>query len=84
MFQPSGVAMYYVQFFQASAYPVGSTELIEACGDRSVVILDGRMSLPAMHRIAAAECVKRGYLAWQLFMGEAFTRSCSIGVIHHA
>lgn len=76
--------MIYVQFYQHSAYPVGSTELIEACGDRSVVILDGRLRPQAMGRIAAAECVKRGYLAWRVFKGESFTRSAPISQLWYA
>lgn len=64
--------MFYAQFFQASA--LDSTKLIEATGDRSVVIMDGRSK--ARHRVwAKEECLKRGYLAWQLMRGESFTRS---------
>lgn len=64
--------MIYVQFYQKSAI---SDELIEASGDRSVIILDGRESRFAQTSIARQACQERGYLAWRLFKGETFTRS---------
>ncbi len=64
--------MLFAQFFQKSAI---SAQLIEACGDRSVVILDGRYSNNNNAEIAASECKKRGYLAWAIYRGETFTRS---------
>lgn len=67
--------MYYAQFYQRSA--VGD-EIIEACGDRSVIILDGRCSKQWMGETAAAECKRRGYLAWRIFKGDAFTRSVPV------
>lgn len=67
--------MYYAQFYQRSAV---SDEIIEACGDRSVVILDGRCSKQWMGETAAAECKRRGYLAWRIFRGETFTRSTPV------
>ena len=67
--------MIYVQFYQKSAI---SDDLIEACGDRAVVILDGRQSRKTHQTIAFEECTKRGYLAWALYQGEAFTRSYRI------
>ena len=41
--------MNYVQYFTIGAV---SGKLIEACGDRGVVILDGRNSLSTMHHDA--------------------------------
>lgn len=67
--------MYYAQFYQRSAI---SDEIIEACGDRSVVILDGRCSKQWMGETATSECKRRGYLAWRIFKGESFTRSAPI------
>jgi hypothetical protein len=64
--------MYFAQFFHKSAI---SDEIIEACGDRSVITLDGRLSKQTMGEISAIECKKRGYLAWQVWQGESFTRS---------
>ncbi len=73
--------MLFVQFFQKSAI---SDDLIEATGDRSVVILDGRILESVNIAISRSEMVKRGYLAFQLFRGETFTRSKSISEIYHA
>ena len=47
--------------------------LVPACGDRSVVILDGRVTSEAMHAIAADECDKRGYVAYRIMRGDRFT-----------
>ena len=58
---------YFAQFFQHSA--IDNTKIIEACGDRSVVILDGRISKETMRELAAIECSKRGYVAWQIHRG---------------
>ena len=64
--------MIYAQFYQKSAI---SNEIIEASGDRSVIIIDGRLSSENIGIIAARECEKRKYLAWAIFKGESFTRS---------
>ena len=64
--------MMYAAFYQKSAM---SDEIIGACGDRSVVILDGRLNPHTLGEIAAEECKRRGYLAWRIFKGESFTRS---------
>lgn len=50
-----------------------------ACGSNGVVIIDGRLSLTNMNTIAANDCKKRGFIAWQLFRGESFTRSSAFG-----
>jgi hypothetical protein len=65
--------MKYVRFFQKSA--TTPYRLIEACGDRAVVILDGRETNRSHSEIAREECAKRGYLAYQLFKGDGFARS---------
>lgn len=72
--------MHYAQFYQKSAI---SDEIIEACGDRSVVILDGRYSRQWMGDTAATECKRRGYVAWRIFKGETFTRSAPISQLWH-
>jgi hypothetical protein len=59
--------MIYAQFYQKSAI---SDETIEACGDRSVIIIDGRLSKFNQMAIATGECSKRGYIAWRLFSGD--------------
>lgn len=73
--------MIYAQFYQRAVWPVGTKELIEGTGDRSVIIIDARIRFQSMERIAAAECAKRGYLAWQLFRGDSFTRSKPVSQI---
>lgn len=65
--------MIYAQFYQRSA--IAPEMLIEACGDRAVIILDGRVKAETNRKIAAEECRRRGYVAWQIFRGETFTRS---------
>lgn len=60
----------------AQLYHYGTTgDLIEACGDRSVVIIDARLRPATIGEIAAEECKKRGYVAWAIFKGESFTNS---------
>ena len=66
--------MIYAQFY---AYKLDGT-LDEAIGDRSVIVIDGRLSNRATACIAEEECRKRQYAAWRLFNGEAFTRSSPI------
>lgn len=73
--------MYYAQFFQRGAV---TGEPIEACGDRSVIILDGRESKNKMHEFAESECNRRGYIGWQLFKGDTFTRSAPISEVIHS
>ena len=75
--------MYYAQFYQRAVYPSGSAEIIEACSDRSVVILDGRCTKKWMGETAEAECRKRGYLAWRIFKGESFTRSAAVSPLNY-
>jgi hypothetical protein len=73
--------MIYVQFYQRSA--LNPDDIIEACGDRSVVILDGRCSKQWMGETSAAECKRRGYVAWRIFKGETFTRSAPVSQLWH-
>lgn len=67
--------MYYAQFYDRAVYPPGTTELIEACGDRGVIILDGRMSRKNMLAESERICRQRRYLAYRIYHGETFTRS---------
>ena len=64
--------MYYAQFWQKSAI---SEKLVEACGDRAVIILDGRQCMGVMKDLSLYWGRKRGYLAYQIHRGESFTRS---------
>lgn len=68
--------MLYAQFYSANA--VKPSELIEACGDRSVIIYDSRVNRGKILDDAKQECTKRGYKAYALFHGESFTRSTRI------
>ena len=65
--------MHYAQFFQQSALNKG--ELIEATGDRSVIILDGRESSTTHHMLAKKAAEARGYQAYQLMRGDSLLRS---------
>lgn len=54
---------------------------IEACGDRAVIVLDERHSNTTNDIIARKECEKRGYIGYQIFRGESFTRSRSVSCL---
>lgn len=79
--------MIYVQYMHKavkSQWNDYKDELIEVCGDRGVVILDGRNTLETMHNDAIEfnKDVLRQYPAYQIFKGETLTRSQPItGVI---
>jgi hypothetical protein len=66
--------MVYVQYFHKG---VVSGENIPACGDRAVLVLDGRQTMQTWHRDAVAANGNRrpAYTAYQLMSGETFTRS---------
>ena len=65
--------MYFVQYFQPSC--INPAKLIEACGDRAVIILDGRNSSQTMLDIAESFGRQRKYNAYQIYKGESFTRA---------
>lgn len=73
--------MVYVQFYQKSA--INEDKIIEACGDRSVIILDGRNTSFTHHSIGEAECRKRGFVAWQVFKGDSLLHSNPVGSIRY-
>lgn len=83
--------MLFVQFYAmgtgyiAGTVPpqFGAPKLIEACGDRSVVILDARFSSANNNELAARECVKRGYAAYSIHRGESFNRSVKVSGLHY-
>lgn len=72
--------MIYAQFYHYGL----DGNLVEACGDRAVVILDARFKPVANGDIATNECKKRGYDAWAIFKGESFTNSVRVSHIWHA
>ena len=49
----------------------GKPKVIEASGDRSVIQIDARLKRSNMGQIAAFECIKRGYVAWQIIGGNS-------------
>ena len=75
--------MKYVQFYTPSTgYVEGSIPPrfdealklpIKACGDRGVMIVDGRIEASKVAAIAASEAVKRGYAGYRVFQGRTFT-----------
>lgn len=75
------VDMYYAQFYQMSVpnhWNDYKEELIEACGDRSVIIIPNagnKKSLDEMRDIADKECRKRGYKAFSIHKGRSFLDS---------
>ena len=69
--------MIYAQFYHYSL----SENLVEACGDRAVVIIDARLKPRTIGEIAADECKKRGYIAWAIFKGESFTNSVRVSSV---
>jgi hypothetical protein len=73
------LTMYFATFYQ-NPINYGQADLspIEATGDRSVIILDGRETIPTMHDFALSECAKRGYVGFSIHKGDTFTRSTMI------
>lgn len=65
--------MKYAQFYQRSA--LDPSQVIEACGDRSVIILDARERHESHVHAASEACKARGYVGYSLHVGESFTRS---------
>jgi hypothetical protein len=61
----------YAEFFQVNL----TGELAPACGDRSVIRLDGRNSRFNQEKLAEEECRKRKYVAWRLIKGESLLRA---------
>ena len=64
--------MVYVQYYYKN-----ENKFIEPCGDRSVVILDGRNSIETMKKDAVQFNGYRRpvYDAYRIFKGETFSRS---------
>ena len=74
--------MYFVQYYQRGLI---SGDLIEACGDRAVVVLDGRRALETLRRHAREENGHRRprYEAFRLYKGRNFLDSAPITEIEH-
>ena len=68
--------MRYVQFYQMSVkMPGKESKPIEACGDRSVIILDARNRIENSEALARLECQKRKYIGYSIHEGRSFTDS---------
>ena len=73
--------MIYAQFYSMSTGYVDGTippqfddahkKPIEACGDRSIVIIDARLSKENIGAIAAKTCKERGYCGYRIFKGDS-------------
>ena len=64
--------MLFANFYNRSA--IDKSKLVEACGDRSVIIYDARVNINSIIADAKSECIKRGFSAFALFKGERFTQ----------
>jgi len=71
--------MIFVQFYQLAVWPIGTDKIIEAVGDRSVIVVDGRWSDGDIYSLATDQCKKRKFIGWRVFKGETFTKSHAIG-----
>jgi len=73
--------MYFIQFYTRAVPTIHngySERLIEACGDRAVIIVDGRESSESHQRIAYDECKKRGFSAYSVKRGRTFDDASQI------
>lgn len=66
--------MKYIQFWHKPVERFSDSP-VEACGDRSVIIVDGRWSIDRITELAKVECQKRKYYGFSIHQGESFTRS---------
>lgn len=67
--------MYFAEFYTKGAV---SDALVQACGDRSVFILDGRNSLRTMQSDANEWAVRHNFDAYMLRRGAAISRARAI------
>lgn len=54
-------------------------KLAEGCGDRAVIQIDGRHNTRTARAVAADECKKRGYIAYQLATGARILAARNVG-----
>lgn len=72
----------FAQFFELSTgWPNGKPEPVHACGDRAVIVLDGRNTSDAWHAIAADEAKKRGYIGYTIHKGERFDAPAACAMV---
>lgn len=67
--------MYFAQFYRDAA----GTQPV--CGDRGVVILDGRESLHSQYVIAQDWCGLYKFSSFKIMRGESFTRAQAISPV---
>jgi len=72
--------MVYIQYYQKSAI---NNELIESCGDRAIIILDGRNNLETFHSDAKKfnGYHRPVYDAYQIFKGDSLLHSSPISKV---
>lgn len=71
--------MIYAEFWHPAAND--PDRLIPACGDRAVVVIDARLRMGSIVRIAREECRKRGYQGYSLHRGRGFSNSAVIAAM---
>lgn len=57
-------------------------KLSEACGSDSVYRIDGRLSDRHMRAVAADECKRRGFAAWQIIRGRSLLDAQNATGVH--
>jgi hypothetical protein len=76
---------YWVQFLQVAVWPPHSDKLIDATGDRSVFVLDGRNTEYTMHQDALKQAQRmehwRKYEAYQLVCGPRLFEESKRGTV---
>lgn len=68
--------MLFIQYFTRSA--TDPKRLVEAVGDRAVIVLDARRRETVHHAIAMDEGERRGFPAYCLMRGDSFTRAVRV------
>ena len=66
--------MTYAQFYDKAIYPINSTELIEVCGDRGIIYLDGRESLQSQIELCEQCAHERNYQGYKIYKGDTINR----------
>jgi hypothetical protein len=61
----------YAEFFEVNL----AGEIAPACGDRSIIRLNGRNNQYNQEMLAEEECRRRKYVAWRLIRGESLSRA---------
>lgn len=70
--------MYYAEFY----YDADGNQ--PGCGDRSVLILDGREALHSQVEHGQDWCKRHNWKSFRLMKGDSFTRSKAISTLYRA